>query len=491
MCGLFGRWGERQSNLIPVLEALQGRGPDDYGEVRWPLAGGWLELAHTRLAIQDLSAAGHQPMGSRDGRRWIVFNGEIYNAPELRRELEQAGLSLRSHSDTEVLLEGYGLWGDALWPRLNGIFAVALIDLERGEFTLARDRFGVKPLLWHRSAGGFAFGSELSAFRAAAIPARPRLDRQALEAFWMWGAVAAPRTLVEGIAVFPPGWTARWRVGDPGDRWQLQRFAGLPDQLLTPADLSYDEAVQACREAFESAVERQLLADVPVGAFLSGGLDSTAIVALMRRGSATIPDTFSLGFEQGDGSGHRVEDERTLARLVAGQLGTSHHELVIGAGEAIDSFPEFCRAIDQPSVDGFNTFLVARAARRHDLRVALSGLGGDELLAGYPVFQRAWQFQHDPGSWHRWQGRLPWRLQQRLGWQAARCLGCPPSPALPWPRCPRGRSGLGPQRRRAGARSDRPALAAGAARLPAQHPAARFRCGDHAPGPGVARTFLG
>jgi asparagine synthase (glutamine-hydrolysing) len=419
MCGLFGRWGEGQISLTPVLEALQGRGPDDRGEARWSLAGGWLELAHTRLAIQDLSPAGHQPMVSADGQRWIVFNGEIYNTPELRRSLEREGIALRSSSDTEVLVEGYGLWGDDLWPRLNGIFAVAILDRQRAELSLARDRFGVKPLLWHRSAAGFAFASELSAFRAAAIPARPRLDRQALEAFWQWGAVAAPRTLVAGIEVFPPGWRARWRAGDGGDHWQLQRFACLPDQLLTPADLSYDDAVMACRQALESAVQRQLLADVPVGAFLSGGLDSASIVALMGRGSSPIPDTFSLGFEQTE-HGHRVADERPLARQVAAQLGTKHHELVVGEGEAIAAFPEFCRAIDQPSVDGFNTFLVARAARRHGLQVALSGLGGDELLAGYPVFQRAWQFMQAPESWRSWQGQLPWRLQQRLGWQAAR-----------------------------------------------------------------------
>jgi asparagine synthase (glutamine-hydrolysing) len=419
MCGLFGRWGPQSIALHPVLDALHGRGPDDRGEVSWPLAGGWLQLAHTRLAIQDLSAAGHQPMASGDGELQIVFNGEIYNAPELRRDLEQAGLRLRSHSDTEVILEGYGLWGDALWPRLNGIFAVAIVDRRRGELSLARDRFGVKPLLWHRSEGGVAFASELSAFHAAAIPPRPRLDQEALEAFWQWGSVPAPRTLVQGIETFPPGCWARWRAAEPAQGWRIEPFAGLPDALLSPADLSYDEAVRAFRDALQAAVSRQLLADVPVGAFLSGGLDSAAIVALMRRCSNIIPDTFSLGFDQ-EGRGHRVADERGLARVVAQRCGTNHHELVIGREEAMAAFPEFCQAIDQPSLDGFNTFLVARAARRQGLRVALSGLGGDELLAGYPVFQRGWSFMQAPRTWHSWQAHLPWRLQQRLGWEAAR-----------------------------------------------------------------------
>jgi len=419
MCGLFGCWSDAPIELEPVLEALHGRGPDDQGEAIWSFSGGWLQLAHTRLAIQDLTAAGHQPMASADRRFSIVFNGEIYNAPELRQALEREGVRFCSHSDTEVILEGFGLWGDAIWPRLNGIFAVAVVDVYRREIILARDRFGVKPLLWHRHEHSFAFGSELSALKAAGIPSRPRLDQVALEAFWQWGAVPAPRTLVEGIEVFPPGCVARWQIGQHFSRCQIEPYTSLPVDQLSPADLSYDDAVIACRDALGIAVSRQLLADVPAGAFLSGGLDSAAIVALMRQGSSTIPDTFSLGFAPAD-RGHRVVDERPLARLVAQQCRTHHHELVIGVEEAVAAIPDFCQALDQPSVDGFNTFLVARAAHRHGLRVALSGLGGDELLAGYPVFQHAWRFRQDPFAWGAWQAHLPWRLQQRLGWQAAR-----------------------------------------------------------------------
>lgn len=419
MCGLFGCWSEVPIALGPVLEALQGRGPDDQGDAIWSFSGGWLQLAHTRLAIQDLTAAGHQPMASVDRRFSIVFNGEIYNAPELRQALELEGARFCSHSDTEVILQGFSLWGDAIWSRLNGIFAVAVVDVNRSEITLARDRFGVKPLLWYRHEHCFAFGSELSALKAAGIPSRPRLDRVALEAFWQWGAVPAPRTFVQGIEVFPPGCVARWRIGQCLSRCQVEPYTNLPVDQLTPADLSYDDAVSACRAALRTAVARQLLADVPVGAFLSGGLDSAAIVSLMRQGSSTIPDTFSLGFESVD-MGHHVVDERPLARLVAQQCETHHHELLIGVEEAVAAIPEFCHSLDQPSVDGFNTFLVARAAHRHGLRVALSGLGGDELLAGYPVFQHAWRFTQAPHAWGTWQAHLPWRLQQRLGWQAAR-----------------------------------------------------------------------
>ena len=419
MCGLFGVWGKSPISLAPVLQSLQGRGPDDHGQSSWPWSGGWLQLAHTRLAIQDLTAAGHQPMGSQDGSLQIVFNGEIYNAPELRHELQKSGVRMRSSSDTEVLVEGYGLWGDALWPRLNGIFALAIVDFRRAELTLVRDRFGVKPLLWYRGEDAFAFASELSALRAACMPSHPRIDHHALEAFWQWGSVPAPRTLVQGIESFPPGCLARWRASSSALGWSIDPFASLPDQLLTTSDLSYAEAVEACRVALQAAVTRQLLSDVPVGAFLSGGLDSGAIVSLMCRSSSSVPHTFSLGFAQSANQA-QVADERGLARLVAKKCGSIHHELVIDTDEAVAQVSEFCVAIDQPSVDGFNTFLVTRAARDFGLRVALSGLGGDELMAGYPVFHRAWSYMQSPHLWRSWQGRLPWRVQQRCGWQPAR-----------------------------------------------------------------------
>jgi asparagine synthase (glutamine-hydrolysing) len=403
----------------PVLAVLRSRGPDDQGQWAQPVAGGMLQLLHARLAIQDLSPAGHQPMQSPDQRFTLVFNGEIYNAPDLRDQLEGPGVGFRSHSDTEVLLSGFARWGVELFPRLNGIFALAIWDASRQELTLARDRCGVKPLLWWRGPEGWALASELSVLRAAGVPARPRLDRVALEQFWQWGAVQAPRTLVAGVQAVPAGHWARWCAGDRPEQWQLQRYAGWPSATYTPADLSYGEAVAAVAAALEQAVARQMLADVPVGAFLSGGLDSAALVALMMGQAATPVRTFSLGFAADDLS-RGVVDERSLAAGTARHLGSQHQEVVLSRAEVLAGMEAFWDAIDQPSVDGFNTFLVAHAARAQGLTVAVSGLGGDELLAGYPVFERAWRFHHSSGVGADLMGRLPWRLLQRLGWEHRR-----------------------------------------------------------------------
>ncbi len=402
-----------------MLAALSSRGPDDQGEWQQPVAGGLLQLLHTRLAIQDLTPAGHQPMHSADGRFSMVFNGEIYNAPLLRQQLERHGVRFRSHSDTEVLLEGFARWGVALFPQLNGIFALAIWDATGQELTLARDRFGVKPLLWWRSPEGWAVASELSVLRAAGLPARPRLDRQALEQFWQWGAVQAPRSLVVGVESLPAGHWARWQAQGPAHHWQLQGYTSLPSAVFTTHDLSYGEAVHAVAVALDQAVGRQMLADVPVGAFLSGGLDSAALVALMMGRSATPVCTFSLGFAPEDLS-RGVVDERSLAASTARHLGTQHRELVTSRAEVLDALNSFVDAIDQPSVDGLNTFLVARAARAQGLTVAVSGLGGDEVFAGYPVFQRAWRFQSHPQSTSVVLAGLSWRLLQRLGWEHQR-----------------------------------------------------------------------
>lgn len=419
MCGLFAQWSASAVEVGPVLAALRSRGPDDQGEWQHPVAGGLLQLLHTRLAIQDLTPAGHQPMQSADGRFSMVFNGEIYNAPELRQQLERHGVRFRSHSDTEVLLEGFARWGVALFPQLNGIFALAIWDATGQELTLARDRFGVKPLLWWRSPEAWAVASELSVLRAAGLPVRPRLDRVALEQFWQWGAVQAPRTLVAGVQAVPPGHWARWCAGDGPEQWQLQGYASWSGDTYSPSDLSYAEAVAAVATALEQAVARQMLADVPVGAFLSGGLDSAALVALMMGKVATPVRTFSLGFAADDLS-RGVVDERGLAAGTARHLGTQHQEVVLSQADVLAGMEAFWDAIDQPSVDGFNTFLVARAARAQGLTVAVSGLGGDELFAGYPVFERAWRFHTASDVGAGLMGRLPWRLLQRLGWQHRR-----------------------------------------------------------------------
>ena len=373
MCGLFGSVGlvltPAQQNA--ALDALRGRGPDSQGA--W--SDGQATLLHTRLAIQDLSPLGHQPMVAASGDLVLVFNGEIYNQRELRSELEALGGCFRSHSDTEVLLQGLRQWGSDLWGRLNGIFAVAAWEPQRQRLTLARDGFGVKPLLWHRDGRRCAFASELSAFEATGLANRNRLDPQALRSYSVWGSVAAPASLLAGVEVFPAGHWGQW-TAETG--WQLQRFEGSQAPLArVPASL--EEATAAVERALQQAVARQVIGDVPVGLFLSGGLDSGLLGALLREQHGGTIHSVSVGFRNLPGA----VDESDLAEATARQLQLSHTTLRIGRPELEGCFDAFLEAIDQPSIDGFNSFLVARAAAAGGMRVAFSGLGADELFGGY------------------------------------------------------------------------------------------------------------
>ncbi len=411
MCGLFGRLG---APLAPertgaVLAALAGRGPDDHGLWHEPRVDG-LTLLHTRLAIQDLSPLGHQPMISGDGRLLIVFNGEIYNQHDLRRSLKGLGSSFRSSSDTEVLLEGYRHWGDDLWRRLNGIFALALWELPTRTLTLARDACGVKPLLWQRRPdGSVAFGSELSAFEAAGLAGRDRLCREGLRSYALWGAVAAPHTLLEGVEVFPAGRWARWHDG----RWS--------DGAICP-DIDGD-GERPLAALLAEAVARQSIGDRPVGVFLSGGLDSGLLAALLARQQPGRVRSLAIGFRDLPGA----VDEAAAAAATAAHLGLDHTEVRIGPSELQGSLGPFLDAIDQPSIDGFNGFLVARAARAAGMVVAFSGLGADELFAGYP--HMAWPDERRRIACRRIpaSGLPPWRKAALLNERQRRCGGGGPA----------------------------------------------------------------
>ena len=376
MCGLFGSVGLGDLPEEAILEALRGRGPDDRG--RWQA--GPARLLHTRLAIQDLSPLGHQPMLSDNGALALVFNGEIYNQHELRLALEAEGEHFRSRSDTEVLLRGFQRWGHNLWGRLNGIFAVACWEVEAQRLTLARDGFGVKPLLWKREIRGCAFGSELSAFEAAGLASRRHLSAAALESYALWGSVAAPLTLLAGVEVFPAGHWGQW---SPGGTWTLNAFADpLPplNSAPHPGDLpGWNDPATQVGLTLQRAVERQAIGDVPVGLFLSGGLDSGLLAAYLRRSQSGPIRSVAVGFEGLPGA----VDETDLASLTAQHLGLEHQTLRIGKPQLEAAFDGFLEAIDQPSIDGFNSYLVAAAASAGGMRVAFSGLGADELFGGY------------------------------------------------------------------------------------------------------------
>jgi len=371
MCGILGFVGTPwREHAAAALATLQKRGPDaqsllDLGEAR---------LGHARLAVIDL-AGGHQPMCTADGRYAIVFNGEIYNFAALRRELEAAGQRFASRSDTEVLLAGYLAWGEALLDRLDGMYAFAVWDRQARRLFAARDPLGIKPLMYAAAGGGLVFASTLAPFLA--LPGFPRrLDAEALRDYLAFQAPLAPHTFVRAVRQLPPG---HWlRFDATSGRLDLARYWRIP----RPAACADDRPTLLARvdAALAESVRRQLVADVPLGAFLSGGIDSSLMVRYMAEAGARPLQTFSLRFADA------AFDESAHARAVAARFGCEHHEL---AAPAIDgaAFADAIGDLDQPLADPayVMTHALSRLTRAH-VTVAVSGDGGDELFCGYPRF---------------------------------------------------------------------------------------------------------
>jgi asparagine synthase (glutamine-hydrolysing) len=376
MCGIAGAWCASADAVIgPMTAALAHRGPDDSGI---SLAGG-IALGHRRLSIIDTSSLGHQPMAAANNRLRLVFNGEIYNFRELRRELEALGHLFYSQSDSEVLLAAYAQWGPGAVPRLRGMFAFAIHDCERGELFLARDRFGIKPLYHTSAPGAFLFASELKGLLASGLVERVA-DH---EAFWHYltlGSVPQPHTALRDVKMLPPAHVMHVGADKVA---RIERYWELRTPSYRGKPMRPEEAALQLRSHLEEAAREHMVADVPVGAFLSGGVDSSTVVALMAQLSGTRIRTFSVGFEGAQG----VTDERGWAALAARHFGTEHTEIVVSGEEVAAQFDHLVRASDQPSLDGTNTYLISRAAGR-EVKVALSGIGADELFAGYPHFKR-------------------------------------------------------------------------------------------------------
>lgn len=393
MCGIAGIIGnpaDVEERLGRMSEAIAHRGPDDQGHQIWP-ARESVEtgFAHRRLSIIDLSAAGRQPMTTSDGRYAIVYNGEIYNYVELRKALEQRGVSFRTNTDTEVLLELYRAYGNECLDRLRGMFAFALRDNDSGDVFVVRDRLGIKPLYYYSKGGAFLFCSELRGLLASGLAPRV-LDAESLESYLSFGAVQEPRTIIEGVLSLPP---AHFMVvGADGQIRQKNRYWQLPK---AQSDFARDEIVAQTRSLLEESVRLHLVADVPLGAFLSSGIDSTSIVAMMSKHAGGRVKTFTVCFEDESFSEHR------LARAVAERFQTEHREIHLSDSDMVASLPEAISAIDQPTIDGINTWVISRATRQAGMTVALSGLGGDELFGGYPSFRRARRLDHfgAPAGW--------------------------------------------------------------------------------------------
>ena len=383
MCGIAGLLDldarstptELHEQAARMADVIRHRGPDDHGTWADPSAG--VAFGHQRLAIIDLSDAGHQPMTSSDRRWTVTFNGELYNFPELRRDLEAGGVRFRGHADTEVLVEALAHWGlDETIRRANAMLAMAAWDASSRELHLVRDRLGEKPLYWSRRGRSFLFASELEALRRH--PAfDDEIDRDALALYFARSFVPAPKTIYRGAHKLEPGTVLTISQLQPEPR--IRSYWSLAEVMAGPIDrVGDDEAIGELDELLDDAVRMRRQADVPIGAFLSGGIDSSAVVALLAAGGASPVRTFTIGF------GDRAMDETDQARAVASYLGTDHHEIELSPDLAISSVGRLGRVYDEPFGDpsSLPTLLVCEAARS-TLTVALSGDGGDEVFAGY------------------------------------------------------------------------------------------------------------
>jgi asparagine synthase (glutamine-hydrolysing) len=384
MCGIVGIASQRPDpepdRLVSMRDTMAHRGPDDAGI--WWSDDGCVGLAHRRLAIIDLSPDGHQPMLDGTNQICITFNGEIYNYPDLRADLKQRGHTFKSSSDTEVVLEAYREWGQDCLIHLNGMFALCIYDIPRRHVFLARDRAGEKPLFYRCAEGTLTFASELKALMAH--PSFPRrLDVEALDSYLAFGYVPGDRCILQGVSKLPPAYALTFDISTA--RLEIRRYWDLPepwDDADEALRTDEDELVEELDALLEDAVRRQLVADVPVGILLSGGVDSSLLTALAARVKPKVK-TFTISFPK-----HDAYDESQHARLVARHFGTEHLELE-AEPSTVDLIPKLAKQYDEPLVDSsmIPTFLVSNLVRDH-CRVAIGGDGGDELFGGYQHYSR-------------------------------------------------------------------------------------------------------
>ncbi len=374
MCGIAGIVGTetpQQAMIEAMTQALAHRGPDAQGCTVKPHVG----LGHRRLSIIDLSDAAHQPMSDPTGRYTIVYNGEVYNFASVKALL--GDYAYQSNSDTDVILAAYIKWGPACLQHFNGMFAFAIWDAVENRLFIARDRLGIKPLYYYQVGARVLFASEVrSLLVSGCVP--KRLNRQALPTYLQYYSVNAPATLIEGVQQLPAGYYGIWDNG----QFQLERYWHPAKAAPNLAEASYDTVRKGVRDRLQAAIARRLVSDVPLGAFLSGGIDSSAVVALMASVSDQPVHTFSIIFKE------KQYDESQWSQLIAQTYQTEHHPIQLNPDDFLAELPAALAAMDHPSGDGLNSYVVSQATRKEGFTVALSGLGGDELFAGYPVFKQ-------------------------------------------------------------------------------------------------------
>lgn len=381
MCGIAGIVGldkiKGASVIDAMVDAMKHRGPDAQNVY----ADDFIALGHARLSIIDLSHGADQPMYDQEDRHVIVFNGEIYNYREVRNQLDYPW---KTSSDTEVILAAFKKWGVDCLSKLNGMFAFAIWNKSDSSLFIARDRVGIKPFYYALNDKKLAFSSEIRSLLASGL-AEKKIDRSGLIDYLSRAAVKTPKTILKGVSQLLPGHYAIFKDGELKSYpyWQLVRPQGIAEKPK-----SAEEAQAKIKELFERSIDSRMVADVKVGAFLSGGIDSSAVVAVMAEQSETPVSTFSIVFDE------KEYDESTYSRMIADKYKTEHTEIKLKPQLLIDELPGFFKSIDSPTVDGINTYLVSKLVRNTGIKVVLTGLGGDELFAGYPNFVRWKKFRN-------------------------------------------------------------------------------------------------
>ncbi len=376
MCGISGiishkGAAELDEKIRRINGAMSHRGPDADGF----FVSEGVALGHRRLSILDLSSAANQPFFDHSGRYVTVFNGEIYNFQEIKSELKD--YPFVTTSDTEVMIAAYAKWGAACLEKFRGMFAIAIWDKMERSLFMARDRFGVKPFYYYKDDQQLIFASEIRALLASGIVPR-KLDRNALVDYLKYQSFVSPNTIIEGITELRAGTWLKYKDGGVEEKvyWDITK-------VRRPMEgVSLSDVQQQIRELLYQSVERRLVSDVPLGAFLSGGIDSSLVVAIMSRVSKSKTNAFTISFEE------KEYDESSYAELVAKKFGVHHNKVLLRPQDFLDKLPAALDAMDLPSGDGLNTYVVSGAIRKTGIVVALSGIGGDELFAGYPIFQQ-------------------------------------------------------------------------------------------------------
>lgn len=420
MCGIFGYISDKELNDSAVLKSMAPRGPDAEGVSTFRIQSKNGEqqctLLHRRLSIIDLSISANQPMIDESKSYCIIFNGEIYNYRELRRKLEKAGYLFSTRSDTEVLLKGYIHWKEGVLNKIRGMFAFCVFDSLEQKLFMARDHFGQKPLYYYHDHKTFCFSSTISTFLRSGVHDKFTISKNSIKFYLAFGSFIAPDTIIEEIKLLMPGHFLIYKLGEI----QISKYFDPRHYINNEATMEVNETPHnTLRDILFRSIEQHMRSDVPLGIFLSGGIDSSLIAGIASKVSKEKIHTFSLGFKD---KTYSYADETDIARKTSKFLNSIHKNIYIDENDFDSSVDDFINAIDVPSVDGLNMYFISKAIRPH-LKVVLSGLGGDEMFCGYPVFKEVYKL-FNLKRIDKYIYILPTKLLNRVGKSYLRYFGC-------------------------------------------------------------------